>query len=98
MGAADALQDGEWVTVNSRPAGFFRADYSFDKPVSVRTDTEMERRTGMGANGNASLRMDSIEIRVTPEEKTELRATAERAGLAMTTWARMLLLREARAA
>jgi hypothetical protein len=53
---------------------------------------------GMGANGNASLRTESIEIRVTSDEKAELRATAERAGLAMTTWARMLLLRETRAA
>jgi hypothetical protein len=44
------------------------------------------------------VRSESIEIRVTPEEKAELRATAERAGLAMTTWARMLVLREARSA
>jgi hypothetical protein len=53
---------------------------------------------GMGSNGNASLRTEAIEIRLTLEEKTELRAKVERAGVAMTTWARMLLLREARAA
>jgi hypothetical protein len=43
-----------------------------------------------------SMRTESIEIRVTPEQKAELRATADRVGLAMTTWARMLLLREAK--
>jgi hypothetical protein len=74
----------------------FQADYSVDKPVTVRTNAGMETEVDMDANANASLRTGTIELRVTAEEKATMRTAADRAGLALSTWSRMLLLREAR--
>ncbi len=76
----------------------FHADDSLDKPTIVSTDSGTGSEEDRGATTNVSLRTESTDIRVTPEEKAEPRAAAERAGLAMTPWARMLLLREAKAA
>jgi hypothetical protein len=52
---------------------------------------------GMGKDNAASLRTETLEMRVTLAEKETLRDAADRAGLALSTWSRMLLLREAKA-
>ena len=55
-----------------------------------------KRRPDVGTNGLAGSRTETVEIRLTIPEKTDLRAAAVRAGLALSTWSRMLLLREAK--
>jgi hypothetical protein len=65
-------------------------------------DLGISLRAGSGtltkANGRlgSGTRTESLKIRVTPEEKTEQRASAGRAGLAATTWAQMLVLLSAK--
>jgi hypothetical protein len=63
--------------------GFRFAQIIFDMAVFVRTNGRMRART--------------IDVRVSPDEKETIRAAAEREGLSLSAWARMLLLRAAKA-
>jgi hypothetical protein len=65
--------------------------------VSVRTYAALETEAVMGTNGNASQRTEAVEIRMTTDERAYARA-AETAGRTLSTWSRMPLLREAKAA
>jgi hypothetical protein len=66
---------------------------SFDKPIFPRTDTGIGTEVCM----SASLRTERVEFLVTIAEKAGVQEAAERAGLVLSTWSRMLLLRQARA-
>lgn len=43
------------------------------------------------------MKTDTLEVRVSPDEKQAIRTAAERAGLALSTWVRMIVLRAAKA-
>jgi hypothetical protein len=73
-----------WVDPRRIKRRRFYRDYSFDTPTSVRT--------------NAGMRTETIELRVTADEKTASRDAAKRAGLALSAWSPMRLLRAAGAA
>lgn len=42
------------------------------------------------------MKTDTLEVRVSPDEKQAIRTAAERAGLALSTWVRMIVLRATR--
>jgi len=54
----------------------------------VRTNVDMSSRPG-------DLRTETVELRVTVEEKADMRKAVDRPGLPLSTWSRMLL-REAK--